>query len=426
MAELVLDLERQRVLDLVESGKNVFLTGKAGTGKSTLSRHILATTKRKILPVGSTGIAAINIGGQTAHSAFKIRPGMTPAQIKKSDHPSMEIFSAIDAVMIDEQSMIRADFMDCLDRSARLHGRYPDRPFGGIQLIGVGDLCQLPPVVTEDEEERFRTEYEGPYFFHAHCYPSLDMHYIELERVFRQKDPTLVDVLNKLRLGEATPTDLRVLNARYDPDFDLGNYPEHVYLAMRNRVVDQINHEKLAALPGNASQMNAIVTGNFPKGGHPVDQFLTLKVGARVMLLNNDRNKRWVNGDIGTITEIGQFSIVVDIARAGPMRIERHIWESVEQVYNKEEDKLEPHVVGTFMQYPVRLAWAITAHKSQGQTFNTVAVDLSGGTFAHGQAYVALSRCTSLPGLVMKKKITMKDVMFDPRVRAFIMQAKQH
>ncbi len=425
MAELVLDEERTRALALMESGRNVFFTGKAGTGKSTLSKHFLETTKRVVLVLGSTGIAAINIGGQTIHRVFRIRPGTTLREIKKLLERTVAMFKHIDAILVDEMSMVRADLLDMMDKFLRLHGKNEHLPFGGIQLIGVGDLCQLPPVVTDEEMARFGAEYGGPYFFNAHCYPSLELEYIELERVFRQKDPRLVDVLNKLRMGVATTKDLKVLNERYVPDFDITQYADHVYLTMRNKVVDAINTEKLAALPTELMRFTAMISGDFPKNGTQVEQFLALKVGARVMLVTNDSAKRWVNGDIGTITAIDELMITVDIVRTGTARVTRHTWESIEQKYNEEKDEMERTVVGSFMQFPLRLAWAITAHKSQGQTFDKVVVDLKGGTFAHGQAYVALSRCTSLEGLVLTKKVTPRDVIFDPNVREFILRAKQ-
>ncbi len=421
----MLDEERLYALRRMESGKNIFLTGKGGAGKSALSRHFLETTKRKILVAATTGIAAINVGGQTAHTAFGLRPGMTLSGVKKSNHPSMEIFQHLDGVMIDELSMARADFMDMMDKVARLHGPHPDRPFGGLQIIGVGDLFQLPPVVTDEEVKYFSMAYEGPYFFNAHCFPSLEMEYIELERVFRQKDPTLVDVLNKVRMGEATNADLDVLNVRVDQKFRQRKYPGHIYLATKNRVVDEINFAKLKVLPGESSRFPAVVRGAFPKGGYPAEQFLELKVGARVMLLNNDRMKRWVNGDTGTVVEVEAAAVIADIPRSGRVAVEPNQWESTVQEYDKAKDELVLRVVGTYTQFPVRLAWAITAHKSQGQTFDKVIVDLSEGTFAHGQAYVALSRVTSLEGLVIRKRLTTDDLVFDERVRTFIEQAKK-
>ena len=421
----MLDEERLRAVALMECGRNIFFTGKAGTGKSTLSKHFLETTTRSVLVLGSTGIAAINVGGQTIHRMFRIRPGMTVKDIKKILERAVRIFGHIDAILVDEMSMVRADLLDMMDKFLRLHGKDENLPFGGIQLIGVGDLCQLPPVVTDIEEKQFSSVYNGPYFFSAKCFPSLEMEYVELERVFRQKDPRLVDVLNKLRMGMATTKDLKVLNERYDPHFDLAKYPEHVYLTMRNNVVDSINSEKLGLLPGEYTRFTAIIDGEFPKSGLQVEQFLALKVGARVMLVNNDTNKRWVNGDIGTVTAIDEFVVSVEIPRTGTVRVMRHTWESVEQRYDEEKKEVERTVVGSFVQFPIRLAWAITAHKSQGQTFDRVVVDLKGGTFAHGQAYVALSRCTSLEGLVLTKKITPKDVIFDPRVREFIECSKR-
>ena len=423
MTNIVIDEERQKALELLEGGANVFLTGEAGTGKSSLAKHFLDTTKKKVLVLGSTGIAAINVGGQTVHSALRLRPGVKPAHIKKLDVPGIEIFQHVDAMLVDELSMLRGDVVDCMDTFLRLHGKDKRLPFGGIQFIGVGDICQLPPVVTKDEEEEFSAEYPSPYFFDAHCYPSLQMRCVELKRVFRQKDPEFVRVLNLIRKGEAQKADLRLLNKRHDRSFKREAYEHHIYLATRNLAVDAYNPTRLGGIKGQSNLFFGVAEGKFPRDRLPAENSLTLKEGARVMLLNNDRDKRWVNGDIGVVKGFGFSWVDVELSRRGLVSVGRHTWETSEQLYDKNSDTIMRRVTGTYMQFALRLAWAITIHKSQGQTFEKVAIDLGKGTFAHGQAYVALSRGTSLEGLVLAKKLKLEDIIFDERVREFMGKA---
>ncbi len=424
MADLILDKERKDALKLMEEGRNVFLTGKAGTGKSTLSKHFLATTKKKVLVLGSTGIAAINVGGQTVHSAMHIMPRMQVKDIERVYAPWVAIFKYIDAILLDEVSMVRADLLDCMNKFLQLNGKVDGAPMGGIQLIMVGDICQLPPVVTEEEQEFFSNQYGGPYFFDAHCYSDLQMAGVELKKVFRQKDPKLVKVLNLIRTGEATEKDLRVLNNRHDVIFDRSKYPSHIYLATRNKIVDEINSTKMRELDGKEENLRAVLFGRFPRERLPAEDNLVLKVGARVMLLNNDRERRWVNGDIGTIVGFGPGQVNVELARHGVVGVNQHKWETVRQSYDPVLKVLKREITGSFTQYPIRPAWAITIHKSQGQTFENVAIDFAGGTFAHGQAYVALSRSTSLSGLVLANELKPEDIMFDERVRSFMKKMK--
>ncbi len=424
MKDLVLDKERKNALELIEQGRNVFLTGKAGTGKSTLSKHFLATTKKKVLVLGSTGIAAINVGGQTIHSAMRIMPRMQVSEIQRVWAPWSLVFKYIDAILVDEVSMVRADLLDCMNKFLQLNGKVEGAPMGGIQLIMVGDICQLPPVVTEEEQEFFSGQYPGPYFFDSHCYPELQIAGVELRKVFRQKDPKLVKVLNLIRTGEATEKDLRVLNNRHDSVFEQAKYPSHIYLATRNKIVDEINETKMRELPGTEERLKASLFGRFPRERLPADDNLVLKVGARVMLLNNDKEKRWVNGDIGTVVGFGPGQVNVELPRRGVVGVNQHKWETVRQSYDPALKVMKREITGSFAQYPIRPAWAITIHKSQGQTFENVAIDFTGGTFAHGQAYVALSRSTSLPGLVLANQLKPEDIMFDERVRAFMKTLK--
>ncbi|MEK7640712.1 MAG: DEAD/DEAH box helicase [Patescibacteria group bacterium] len=420
MKNLVLDKERKNALELMEKGRNVFLTGKAGTGKSTLSKYFLATTKKKVLVLGSTGIAAINVGGQTVHSAMRIMPRMQVKDIERVYAPWAMTFKYIDAILLDEVSMVRADLLDCMNKFLQLNGKVEGAPMGGIQLIMVGDICQLPPVVTEEEQEFFSNQYPGPYFFDSHCYADLQMAGVELQKVFRQKDPKLVKVLNLIRTGEAKEKDLRVLNNRHDSIFERAKYPSHIYLATRNKIVDEINTTKMAELAGKEENLRAVLFGRFPRERTPAEENLVLKIGARVMLLNNDRDKRWVNGDIGTVVGFGPGQVNVELSRHGIVGVNQHKWETVRQSYDPVLKVMKREITGSFTQYPIRPAWAITIHKSQGQTFENVAIDFTGGTFAHGQAYVALSRSTSLPGLVLANELKPEDIMFDERVRAFM------
>ncbi|OGZ05397.1 MAG: hypothetical protein A3C93_05025 [Candidatus Lloydbacteria bacterium RIFCSPHIGHO2_02_FULL_54_17] len=425
MADIVIDREREEALKLMESGENVYLTGNAGTGKSALSQHFLKHTKKRVLILASTGIAALNVGGQTIHSGLRIMPGARPEDMKKDAGPRSRIWKEIDAILTDELSMVRADLLDCMDRFLRLNGKDEGKPMGGVQLIGVGDICQLPPVVTEEEEGRFSKHYPGPYFFDAHCFPSLHMTTVDLKRVFRQKDAKLVRILNRIRVGKATAGDLRFLNKRHESGFDIGN-SSHLYLATRNRVVDEMNSRKMRELPGTEVRLRGVVSGKFTRDRFPAEEDLVLKVGARVMLLNNDPFKRWVNGDIGVVTDITNGRIGVELPKRGVVGVEMHRWENIRQSFNEETKALERIVVGTYSQFPIRPAWAITIHKSQGQTFEQVAIDLAGGTFAHGQAYVALSRATSLTGLVLTRLLEHDDIIFDERVREFMERSRKH
>lgn len=422
MADIVIDAERAEALRLMESDEHLYLTGNAGTGKSALSEYFLAHTKKRVVVLASTGIAALRVGGQTIHSGLHIMPGARPEEMRR-DHPlRSRIWKAIDAILCDELSMVRADLLDSMDRYLRLNGKDPDKPMGGIQLIGVGDICQLPPVVTKEEEKEFTERYPGPYFFDAHCFSSLHMRTVDLKRVFRQKDAELVGILNRIRLGEATREDLAFLNKRHEPTFSVDG-SEHLFLATRNKIVDDINKEKMRQLSGSPVALRGITSGTFGRERLPVEEELELKVGARVMLLNNDRAKRWVNGDIGVVATIESGRISVELPKRGVVGVEQHRWENIRQTLSEDGKTVERIIVGSYTQFPIRPAWAITVHKSQGQTFEKVAIDLGGGTFAHGQAYVALSRATSLDGLVLTRALKPKDVKFDERVRTFMKSA---
>ena len=424
--------EFQNALQLIQyTRQSVFLTGKAGTGKSTFLKYVCRTTKKKHVVLAPTGIAAINAGGSTLHSFFKLPfhpllPDDPKFQGRKlhdflkysSDH--RKLIQNIELVIIDEISMVRADIIDFIDKILRVYSHNMREPFGGKQLLLVGDIFQLEPVVKSDEREIIGHFYPNPYFFSARVFHEMELVAIELTKVYRQTDPVFVSVLDHIRTDTAGAADLQLLNTRCNVPVRQGEGNLYITLATRRDTVDYINEQKLAELPGDPVTLRGEIKGEFPLGSLPTLMELVVKPGAQVIFIKNDAERRWVNGTIGTLSGIddeGNMYVVTEDGRE--VGVHRESWSNVRYRYNETEKKIEEEELGTFTQYPIRLAWAITIHKSQGLTFSRAVIDFTGGVFAGGQTYVALSRCTSLDGIYLKREITRGDIFVRPEIVSF-------
>ncbi|HAV10832.1 MAG TPA: AAA family ATPase [Dehalococcoidia bacterium] len=417
----------QRALDMMErTGNNVFITGRAGTGKSTLLEYFRTITMKKVAVLAPTGVAALNVKGQTIHSFFKFKPDITlqkVKRIKKDDDHSATIYEKLDSIVIDEISMVRADLLDCVDKFLRLNGQRKNTPFGGIQMIFVGDLYQLPPVVKSDEKAIFSVNYETPYFFSAQAFEHLKVEFIELEKIYRQHDDRFIDLLNAIRNNSITEAELKTLNRRYIDDYKPPQNDFYIYLTTTNKTADLINAKQLETLHGDIHLFTGTLEGDFGKESLPTAIELQLKVGAQIMMLNNDAAGRWVNGTIGKVTgietiETNDTVIIAELANGDTVTISPYTWEIFK--FFIKDAALESEIVGRFTQYPLMLAWAVTIHKGQGKTFEKVIIDIGRGTFAHGQMYVALSRCTRLDGIVLKQPVLKKHIWMDYRVVKFL------
>lgn len=419
-----------RALECLDRGQNLFLTGKAGTGKSTLIRHFMATHEtRRTIVAAPTGVAALNVGGYTLHRLFSFPTTVTPTDVASGRvRPGSfaKTIAKLETLIIDEASMVRADLFDSIALALRMYGPKPGLPFGGIQVVLVGDLYQLPPVVTDPEAEYFQTVYRTPYFFSAeHFDPDL-FQVVSLETVFRQiGDDALVDILNAIREGRMTKGVQAALNARFNRDFEPPEDEFWLTLATTNNIVSSRNRRALERLEGQQFVAHADISGEIDQSARATEETLHFKIGSQIMLLNNDSGGRWVNGSMGVIVDVdlepglGAVDCVYVRLRSGEtVAVEPYTWEVTRpEVVGRD---LEHHLVGSFSQFPFKLAWAITIHKSQGQTLERAVIDLSGGTRATGQLYVALSRCTSLDGLVLQRRIYAKDLKIDHRVKAFL------
>ncbi len=414
-------------LHLLQHGsRNLFVTGKAGTGKSTLLRYFRAHTSKKIVVLAPTGVAALNVEGETIHSFFRFKPGTTPDKVKRSRKKDAEVYRELDAIVIDEASMVRADLMDCMEAFLRLNGREPGKPFGGAQLILFGDLYQLPPVVTSAERELFSAYYDGPYFFNAKAFKTAGLERLELEKIYRQKDQGFIEILNAIRNNRVSPAQLARLNERVGKDVETSGRGLLVRLLTTNADAAEINNERLGGIDGRAHKYKAEITGEFTRDAYPADEELHLKAGAQVMLLNNDPHGRWVNGTMAAVQDImrglpGQPDLVhVRLADGSVEPVELNTWELFHFTYDAEVEKIKTRTAGTFTQYPLKLAWGVTIHKSQGKTFQRAIIDLGRRAFAAGQTYVALSRCTSLEGLSLARPVRPSDVMTDWRIVRYV------
>ena len=463
MEPLELDLDNKEWQDALQivnfSRRSLFLTGKAGTGKSTFLRYVSKHTKKKHVILAPTGIAAINAGGSTLHSFFRLpfHP-LLPNDSRydrrhiketlKYNGAQRKLIREVELIIIDEISMVRADIIDFIDKVLRIYTRNPE-PFGGKQLLLVGDIFQLEPVLKEDERQLLQPFYPSPYFFNAKVWQQMPVVSIELRKVYRQSDPTFIAILDRIRTNTATSADLAALNQRvisrsveggvrsentFAADETLqGNLTPHsslltpqnalsITLATRRDTVDYINEQHLAALGGSPSIFFGTIKGDFPETSLPTPMELQLKPGAQVIFIKNDKDKRWVNGTLGIIDYIDEEEGIIGInnEQGQEFDVEREVWENMRYTFNEKEQKIEEEQLGTFVQFPLRLAWAITVHKSQGLTFRQVKIDFSGGgAFAGGQTYVALSRCTSLEGITLTEPIRQRDIFVRAEVVNF-------
>lgn len=422
----LLDKDFQQALDLMEKTERpLFVTGKAGTGKSTLLQLFRNTTRKKAVVLAPTGVAALNVKGQTIHSFFGFPPRLIdPRDIKKKK--VRKLYQNLEVLIIDEISMVRADILDSIDVFLRVN-REDRRPFGGVQLVLFGDLFQLPPIVASPTEQQyFQIYYQSPYFFSAKVFAQgFDMEIVELQHVYRQEQRHFLRLLDAIRLNRIDESDLEDLNTRFMPDFEPEDH--YITLSARNATVDSINQRELSKIREPALYYTAFVGGEFNPQFFPTELRLELKIGAQVMFLKNDPERRYVNGTIGKIVELKPDRIVSQILKPDggleEIEVERAEWEILRYKLNESNpDKIETEVLGTFEQYPLRLAWAITIHKSQGKTFDKVIIDLGRGAFEHGQTYVALSRCRTLEGIVLRERLKPNDILTDERVVEFFEQ----
>jgi len=421
------NIEFQTALELIqETNQSFFLTGKAGTGKSTFLKHIVDTVSKDFVIVAPTGIAAVNVGGVTIHSFFQfpLRPLLPEDEDIKifwKDSEKRKIISAMDTLIIDEISMVRADLIDGIDYSLRKNGGNPNLPFGGKQVVFVGDIFQLEPVTIKNSgEQKIISEiYGSAYFYNAKVFERVSLFTVELQKVYRQTDSVFISLLDKVRVKEISQTDLNKINTRVFSQSELNKDDFAITLTTKNDLADTVNFKKLSELKTEPFAYNAEVSGEFEESKYPTEPELTLKVGAQVIFIKNDTDKRWVNGTIGQVSGLTDTEIKVKLKDGEIYSVEKRLWENIKYQYNKEKKKIEQEIVGTFKQYPLKLAWAITIHKSQGLTFDKVVVDFGSGTFASGQAYVALSRATSFEGLFLKQKLNSTDIYIDDEIKEF-------
>ncbi len=447
-------VEALRLMD--ETRHNIFLTGEAGTGKSTLLQYFRATTQKNVVVLAPTGVAAVNVGGQTVHSFCGFGPDITIQKVKKLKPGSSkhELLQKLNTIIIDEISMVRADLLDCADKFLRINGPAQDMPFGGFQMVFIGDLYQLPPVEKDFiDGGGLIKKYYSPYFFDALSFKQARFIFHQLKKVYRQKDRVFLEILNAIRNNAASTEHLTILNQRSQTTGAKFSFEKFaVYLATTNAKAKQVNDFFLNRLKPEEKVFEGRTEGKFEGKTLPNDLLLRLKVGAQIMMLNNDYRKHWVNGTMGKVVGLENSpvipeaesaseiypgssgfddfdndgettespAVIVELETGETEYVYPHTWEMFKFIIDSATQKVDSKTVGTFTQYPLKLAWALTVHKAQGKTFDKVCVDLASGTFAHGQLYVALSRCRTLEGLVLRRPVVPADIILDKRVVEFL------
>ena len=429
--------ELKQALQIIHYTRNsLFLTGKAGTGKSTFLRYIASTTKKKHVILAPTGIAAINAGGVTLHSFFKLPfhpllPNDTRYSVRnirntlRYNGEKIKMLRELELIIIDEISMVRADIIDFIDKVLRVYCRNMREPFGGKQMLFVGDIYQLEPVLKEEDRLLLHNFYQGYFFFDAIVFRTFRLISIELRKVYRQSDPVFINILDHIRSNHATDADLALLNKRVTTNQVVPSDNEmRITLSTRRDTVDYINQQELAKLSGDTVVFTGIIKGEFPENSLPTPIKLEVKPGAQVIFIKNDMSHRWVNGTLGTVTCIDKSKQIITVVTDDKKEydVEPDQWENIRYHFNEKEQKIEDELIGTYIQFPLRLAWAITIHKSQGLTFKNVNIDFTGGVFAGGQTYVALSRCTSLEGINLKSAIRPSEIFVRQEVTNFAKQ----
>ena len=447
---IVITDEFKSLFDILEnSNQSVFITGKAGTGKSTFLTWFRNNTKKNYVVLAPTGIAAMNVAGQTIHSFFRLPPRPVNKKNLKPDYARNETFMNLELLIIDEVSMVRSDLMDGIDHLLRLNRNQPSQPFGGVQVALIGDLFQLPPVVTSNIKDYILERFGGEYFFNAPVFMSSFQYiFFELTRIFRQKDEAFIRVLNNVRVNKTGFEEFVTLNSKYKDNVELPGKGQ-IFLTTTNKNADKINKQELEKLDGKTYVYKAMLEGTLKskfdqlekKWRHkeinnvefltriekvfPTQVILKLKVGAQIMMLKNDSTNRWVNGSVGTIKKLERDKIIVEIDNR-ICRVEREEWEEIDYKYDSRKKELTHTTKGKFSQFPLKLAWAITIHKSQGKTFDNIILDLGSGAFVYGQTYVALSRCRTLEGIVLNRQIQPTDIFADPKIVSYYnMQRRQ-
>lgn len=409
--------EFKLAFETLENGKeNVFLSGKAGTGKSTFLQYFRQNTKKNIAVVAPTGVAALNINAQTIHSLFRFSPRFIEPENIKTD--KRKIFRELNILIIDEISMVRADVFNGIDCFLKI-SRKNNLPFGGVRVCVIGDLFQLPPIVNRDEQNFFAQYYNSPYFFATKAFEEAKFRYIEFTKVHRQSDPDFVNILNSIRNGACGSEHLGKLNARAVQGQNLQEGT--LILTTTNAIADTTNTKRLADLPGIAKKYSGEVKGSFGLSGArlPAQEELIIKKNAQVMFVKNDSDGRWVNGSIGIVEDFEDDNIRVR-TDSGVWNVEREKWKTLAYEFDEEKEKIVEKTLGTYSQFPLMLAWAITIHKSQGKTLDNVIIDLGNGAFAAGQLYVALSRCKTLQGITLRKPAAYRDIKCDARILDFM------
>lgn len=430
---------------ILNTDKTIYLTGKAGTGKTTFLKYLKKVTHKRMVVLAPTGVAAINASGETIHSFFHIRPSVyipeDPLRTADSElnelsmksifkhlkysKSKVELIRNLETIAIDEVSMVRCDIMDVIDKILRLY-RDSTKPFGGVQMILVGDAYQLPPIVKKEEQEILKSSYDGIFFFDSKVMEQIinnnQLIYVELQKVYRQNDSKFIELLDRVRVNDMQDKDFALFDSKINKDKFINENKSHIILTTTNVKVNYINEKRLAALPTQSKVYNAVVTGTFAEKERPTDIALELKVGAQIIFIRNDKENRYYNGKLGVVKHLGEKFLLIETETNNGEKIDVTVhpetWKSVSYKWNKTENVIEEEILGTFMQLPVRLAWAITVHKSQGMSFDRVMADL-GNSFETGQVYVALSRCRSLEGLSLSSKIKPQSIIADPRVIEF-------